>query len=815
MPTVSEAQRRAMWAAAKGESTLGISRSVGKEFVAADSAAPIAAGTVFVAPDGDVLLLLRSDKEKNFAGHWGLPGGKADPGESAEDAADRENREELGNTAPVGDKILVDQRETPNGMVFHSFLQAVDDKFWPKLNDEHSGAGWFPLGDLPGPMHPAVASLLASLASEFDQAQDEQPMLTTAPSSGGPAAGGKRKPLAFSVDSVPPMGEDGVHAACDGRGCKTCGWTGVANTNYWPMKPSVGAMDSLRAIAAAWSGAADEWNEGEHPRSDDGKFGAGGASTSKKANSTSKKSSSSSSSLKMGELSKKGGKLGSNEGGLYEHANGSKFYIKKPGTKAHVENERMAAQLYNLAGSKTLDYRDVEGGEHVATEWKQLEKKNIAEFTPAERKEAAKDFAVHAWLSNWDAAGTGGDNQGILGGKTTTLDVGGSLRFRAQGGPKGSAFGDKVNEWDTMRNKGMSPDAARLFTPMTESELKASVEKVTSIPDGKIRAAVGKDTELADRLIARKKDLASRVGLAMDALSPAIAAWNKAADAAAARAASGHACQLCGGTGELAGPGSACDECGGSGLALDDGMFKEEDHPRDDGGKFSAGGSGGNSGSEVVTLEKPKTSVPNVAVKKSSVPSVPVKPLKSDAKVAIPKIEGVKSPTPPPGRQFVSVLRSQELYQASMQEQPTTEEIKALGSYTSNGYRKMNSRLRGVLGSLSISSDVKMLDSLISKAELPEDVSVYRGIGPELAQKISKSIATGKEVVFSDKAFVSSSRDRAVAAQFSDHVLEFVIPKGSNALSVPAGTEEEMLLGRNRKFRVLEVSGKTIKAELV
>lgn len=36
MPAVSEAQRRAMHAAASGRSTLGISRKVGREFVAAD-----------------------------------------------------------------------------------------------------------------------------------------------------------------------------------------------------------------------------------------------------------------------------------------------------------------------------------------------------------------------------------------------------------------------------------------------------------------------------------------------------------------------------------------------------------------------------------------------------------------------------------------------------------------------------------------------------------------------------------------------------------------------------------------------------------
>ena len=36
MPPVSEKQRRAMGAAASGKSTLGIPKSVGKEFIAAD-----------------------------------------------------------------------------------------------------------------------------------------------------------------------------------------------------------------------------------------------------------------------------------------------------------------------------------------------------------------------------------------------------------------------------------------------------------------------------------------------------------------------------------------------------------------------------------------------------------------------------------------------------------------------------------------------------------------------------------------------------------------------------------------------------------
>jgi hypothetical protein len=42
MPPVSEKQRRAMYATAAGRSTLGIPRSVGREFVAADKGGKLA-----------------------------------------------------------------------------------------------------------------------------------------------------------------------------------------------------------------------------------------------------------------------------------------------------------------------------------------------------------------------------------------------------------------------------------------------------------------------------------------------------------------------------------------------------------------------------------------------------------------------------------------------------------------------------------------------------------------------------------------------------------------------------------------------------
>ena len=344
-----------------------------------------------------------------------------------------------------------------------------------------------------------------------------------------------------------------------------------------------GAADEALMEAALLG--SDEWNESDHPRADNGQFGAGSGSAASTSKSTAKGSSpaggskSSASPLNVAKLKKSGGKLGSNEGGVYTDDAGGKFYVKKPSTKAHVANEMAAARLYQLAGVNTLKYRDA-GPDHVATEWEQLGKNNISKFTPEEKAAAAKDFAIHAWLSNWDAAGTGGDNQGIRDGKPVTLDVGGSLRYRAQGGPKGAAFGPKVSEIDTMRNPSMSPDAARLYGKMSDSDLKASVERVTSIPDSEIRKAAG-DEQLADVLVQRKQDLAKRFGtIAQDEDMMAAALLEQLEPE------------------EIAEDVFTLDM-----VALDE--FQESKHPRDKDGKFTSGSGGGSSSEDLDKLVLP------------------------------------------------------------------------------------------------------------------------------------------------------------------------------------------------------------------
>lgn len=119
-----------------------------------------AAGILCVAPDGDILLLRRAPDEPNFGGHWALPGGGVDAGETPEAGAVREAKEEIGLDAdPTAFKDL-HKAITPTGLAFHTFAMPVKEKFTPTLNDEHTGYAWASMDMVPRPLHPAVDALL-------------------------------------------------------------------------------------------------------------------------------------------------------------------------------------------------------------------------------------------------------------------------------------------------------------------------------------------------------------------------------------------------------------------------------------------------------------------------------------------------------------------------------------------------------------------------------------------------------------------------------------------------------------------------------
>ena len=211
---------------------------------------------------------------------------------------------------------------------------------------------------------------------------------------------------------------------------------------------------------------------------------------------------------------------GSNPGGRFKDPSGQEWYIKLPASEAHAKNELLAAKLYEAAGIKVPELKLVtmNGKVGIASKWVDGMSKTKHPDELAMADGALSGFAVDAWLANWDVTGLGLDNL-LVGpdGKAVRIDVGGSLLFRAQGSPKGGAFGNEVTELQSLVDPKMNPLSAALFGGMSKAAQEKSAERVLKVSDEQIAALVdqfgpGSAAEraaLAQKLIARKAAIAA------------------------------------------------------------------------------------------------------------------------------------------------------------------------------------------------------------------------------------------------------------------------------------------------------------------
>lgn len=123
-----------------------------------------AAGLMIVCgPTGKALFLQRSG-EGDAPGVWAFPGGKIEDGETAEEAAIRETREEIG-PQPF-DNPRPWTRRQKDGVDYETFLARSDAEFVPILNDEHTAWTWAPLNAPPEPLHPGCVIAIERVAAD-------------------------------------------------------------------------------------------------------------------------------------------------------------------------------------------------------------------------------------------------------------------------------------------------------------------------------------------------------------------------------------------------------------------------------------------------------------------------------------------------------------------------------------------------------------------------------------------------------------------------------------------------------------------------
>ena len=113
-------------------------------------------GALIYAKATNRYLFLLRNKSKQ-PGHWGIAGGKIDPGETVIQALVREIQEEIGQDYSKKKFIPLETFTADNRkFVYYTFLVSVDSEFVPNLNDEHRGYCWVTLDDHPKPLHPGL-----------------------------------------------------------------------------------------------------------------------------------------------------------------------------------------------------------------------------------------------------------------------------------------------------------------------------------------------------------------------------------------------------------------------------------------------------------------------------------------------------------------------------------------------------------------------------------------------------------------------------------------------------------------------------------
>lgn len=211
-PPVSEAQRRAMYAASAGKSTLGIPQKVGREFVGSQDADIKGAGICLVTPQGLALFVLRSPSA-NHPNEWDFPGGKADDNETPEITAKRETMEEIGalpygELKPIADTSSLD--DSGKNVDFITFRMDIMRPFTPKLDGEHTAFKWAPLDKPPQPVHPGVQETIDQMLGKKKTANDfEEAAIKRVPagqSSGGQFASVEKQQWSGTSN---PKGETG------------------------------------------------------------------------------------------------------------------------------------------------------------------------------------------------------------------------------------------------------------------------------------------------------------------------------------------------------------------------------------------------------------------------------------------------------------------------------------------------------------------------------------------------------------------------------------------------------------------------------
>lgn len=154
------------------------------------------------------------------------------------------------------------------------------------------------------------------------------------------------------------------------------------------------------------------------------------------------------------------------------------------------------------------------------------------------------------------------------------------------------------------------------------------------------------------------------------------------------------------------------------------------------------------------------------------------------------------------------------------QKQLIYDETEAIYSYTTDGFKIVNQYLRGVISKTDANKDdvdsfIKNLDNLISKFDLPDNITVYRGVDLNVLPPISNPDELKKYIggEYVNEGYSSSSMlSNVEIVKSKPCIFEITIPKGKGNgayINSLAGhyedVEFEFLIRRNATFDILDI----------
>lgn len=193
-------------------------------------------------------------------------------------------------------------------------------------------------------------------------------------------------------------------------------------------------------------------------------------------------------------LEKIGPQLGSNEGAQFRDTEtGSEYYVKHYKNADQAKTEVLTAKIYKHMGIPTTDpeYTTIDNKPTVVSKWNpdlKVERPSAFDRIRSDQADTiGRMYHAAVLTKNWDIVGLEHDNiMTDKTGKVHSIDQGGSMHFRARGGPK--PFDPEIGEHQSLRN---NPEASgHVFSsafsqhPSAETD---SLQAVRNIDDNHIK----------------------------------------------------------------------------------------------------------------------------------------------------------------------------------------------------------------------------------------------------------------------------------------------------------------------------------------